>query len=106
MTGCYAQRKNGPAEIRITKTGQEYTAHVLANGVWDSTRVRRVSTSELGPLFGKDTAKIAEGLAAVNGPFGIFRLRPDAQDSGKDPGTDYMIFFLLGTAPGFKVPCP
>src|SRR5206468_5663951 len=105
MAGCYSSQTNGRSEMRIVKESQQYIAHVLINGAWDSTAMRRANSMELAPLFGNDTAKVVEALVAVSGPFGVFRVRGDAHDSNRDAEPQYLIFILFGTAPGFKVPC-
>ena len=105
MTGCYAEKKGGQAEIKLTRNGTAYNVQVLMNGKWESDSLRKAQLSELVPIFGKDTSQIAEALVAVHAPFGFFRTRTPTASPGAKDSTEYLVFLLLAAAPAYKVSC-
>lgn len=69
MVGCYASKRDGIAELRVLKSGDDYNVTAFQRGAWaDSSVVRRPTQAELLQLFGADTSAIAEGLVARECP--------------------------------------
>ena len=105
MVGCYASKKTGPVEVRVSKQSDAYKLAMLLDRKWDSASAARPGPAIYAQLFGADSSKIAEGLMAVGAPIGLFRAKPGSRVRGLDSTTDYFVFVLLGGTSAFKVEC-
>lgn len=99
LLGEYALKPGGQAELKISKSGDQYVASVRRGGAGWSSPDNLVACSEAdyAQLFGSGWKEVEPlGLRATNGPFGIFRVKKGATAQGHTFKTGYFMFFMGG----------
>ena len=97
--GCYARTPVLPTELRVSKQPQGYSVVVHEGNGWSpALSLRRATSQELG-MFHMDPAK-TEGLVNPTTALGIFH-----RTGENISGAPYLVTFLFGTQPAFKVRC-
>lgn len=98
LVGEYALKPEGPAEVKISRNGDQFVASVRQGSGWSRPESLVVCTeADYAQLFGPGWKQIEPvGLRATNGPFGIFRVKKGATAQGRTFKTGYFMFALGG----------
>jgi len=105
MVGCYAEKRGGPGQMRVSKDGGDYRMRILQNGKWENASLARPGRNVYAQAFGADSLKIADGLMAVGAPVGLFHLKKAERIAGQDSTVEYVVSMPFGRLPVFKVAC-
>lgn len=108
MAGCYATKKDTPADFRIEKQAGQYYASFRKSDGWkrEDEALSQLAPEELKKALKKDADKVDMAIAYPKGGFALFRFKKGATVEKKDPNSDFIALIFIGAGPVYQTNCP
>lgn len=109
FVGCYSEKENSPATIKVTKNQKGYFIALKKKDKWEQEESPLTLADKSDPTMVKllktDVDNLESALYFPKGTLALFKFKHGAKVNGKSLESDYMVFFFLAAGPVFQTSC-